>query len=86
MLQMVEDKEIQVLFLAGTDNNHFTFHQPCPAETGVVQLENIMPSVDSSGEVHNLHLAGESIMVFALLPHNENNPHDKVDTGDDPGE
>lgn len=76
MLQAVEDREMQVVFLTGVDGNHFIFQQPCPTESGVTDLGNIVPSIGPSGEVNNLHLAGETVTVFALLPHNPSNPHD----------
>lgn len=81
-LEAVEDKEMIVVFLAGVDGNHFIFQHPCPAETGVIEMGGILASVEVDGTVSNLDVAGKSAIAFALMPHNENDPHEQDDTLD----
>lgn len=82
MLQQVNDKEMDVLFYLGSQGDQHVFQTPCPAETGVIEIGSITPSVSPDGEVHDMDVAGQSMRVFALMPHNENNPHgDENDTG-----
>lgn len=74
-LEAVEDKDMVVVFLTGVDGNHFVFQHPCPSETGVIEMGSIMASVEKDGTVTNLDVAGQDVVVFALMPHDENNPH-----------
>lgn len=75
------DRETLVVFSCDMEN----FLTPCPQECGVIRLEESAPQINGDGTLDLGGLLAEPIVMFALLPHNENNPHGDL-TEDDSGD